>query len=275
VPITVSVGFWGAAGKHQVELVVESDNKKKTIHTKEIETKYLPELFELDIPVNLTINSPGIAFLEFVINKQVLARKALYFGLSDTIPKSGEEERFISEYQLRLTEEQRQCKDPTLVERNAEIEYFILCEKCVREKSDLKFFNEMKAVYWKSYPLPLRVYIASAIRMQKGKHSVKIELVNAATREYSIVTNTSIENTSDCLVTPIDGEMIVNIPKSGIYLFNLYVDDKFVTSSILPAELPQAKYSYSLLDDAQKQVESGELIILPRRSMLLDEIEKQ
>ena len=273
IPIIASMGFWGTAGENQIELRVEKDGKQETIYSKKIHTEYLPEIVELDAEIKLVISSPGPAFLEFLINKQVLARKALYFGNLNGIPKSdGDKEKFLRERQSQLTEEHRQLSDAFLNDKNSVTEYFVLCENCIHEGNVIKFINEMKAVYWKSYPLPLRVYIASAIRMPKGKHSIRIELVNAATRYNSNITNTTVENTSDCLVTPIHGEMVVNIPEPGIYFFNLYVDDKFITSALLPAELSKAKYSYSLTDEGEKMVESGELIILPRRSILESEI---
>ncbi len=275
IPIIASMGFWGATGENQIELRLEKDGKQETIYSKKIYTEYLPEIVELDAEIKIVITSPGPASLEFLINNQVLARKALYFGKLTDIPTSKEDkERFLRECQSRLTEEHRQLSDAFLNDKNSVIEYFILCEKCIYEGNAIKFINEMKAVYWKSYPLPLRVYIASAIRMPKGKHSVRIELVNAATRYNSNITNTTVENTSDCLATPIHGEMVVNIPEPGVYFFNLYVDDKFITSALLPAELSKAKYSYSLTDEGQKMVESGELIILSRRSVLESEIKK-
>jgi hypothetical protein len=125
-----------------------------------------------------------------------------------------------------------------------------------------KFIEEIGAVYWKSYPLNLKLTIASGFRFLKGKHNVRIDLINAATRETCNITSDTVEANSECLVTRIDGELIVKIPNAGIYFLNVYADDKFITSTLLPAETGKAKYSWSLLDENIKEVESGELLIM-------------
>lgn len=265
--ILVSLGFWGPSGDYELEFLLDINGMIKTIYKKIVHID-LPIEVELDNLLNLEIPSPGPVFLECQINNQFLARKALYFGKPNTIIPDSEKERyeFINEFSKRLIDEHKGYTDPMLKKRSCILEYFIICRQSSCEGMKYKFIEEIGAVYWKSYPLNLKLTIASGFRFLKGKHNVRIDLINAATRETYNVTSDTVEANSECLVTRIDGELIVKIPKAGIYFLNVYADDKFITSVLLPAETGKAKYSWSLLDENIKEVESGELLILSKRS---------
>jgi len=268
IPILASLGFWGPAGDHELIFRLNVYEKTRTLYKRTVSIEYFPEQVEVDTTLFLEINSPGPAFLECYIDNQLLARKALYFGVpSETIPKTKEEyKNLIKEYPRKLIEQHRKYTDPVLQKKNCILEYFILCREAIYEEGKYQFSGEMRAVYWKSYPLPLKLLIATAFRLSKGNHNIRMDLVNAATHETSKVASAVVVPTADCIVTPIHGEVIVRIPKPSIYCFNLYVDDQFISSIILPAETNEPRYSYSLIDEDSKRVASGELLALAKRS---------
>jgi hypothetical protein len=91
-------------------------------------------------------------------------------------------------------------------------------------------------------------------------------MFNAFTHEVITITSGLFEGSSECIQVTVRGALIVKIPKPGIYYFNLYVDDQFISSILLPAETDDPKYSYSLLDKDLESVRSGEVFILAKRS---------
>ncbi|MBU1630454.1 MAG: hypothetical protein KKH49_01410, partial [Candidatus Omnitrophica bacterium] len=273
IPITASLGFWGSAGDHELLFRLDSSTEITTIHKKAIHIEYMPEQFEIDSVLMLKISEPGPVFLECLIDGQFLGRKALYFGKLAQLSFKNEKESslFIEQSLKEFIEEHRKCNDSILNNRKAILDFYVLCEDCNCVGTKYTFLKEIKAVYWKSYPLSLKLFIATALRSCKGEHSIHIDLVNAATRETSKVTSTHFTSTSDCIVTPILGESIVKIPNPGLYFLNIHVDDEFVGSIILPAENDKPKYSYSLLKEDLSRIQSGELLALLKRAPLKGE----
>lgn len=124
----------------------------------------------------------------------------------------------------------------------------------------------MKALYWKSYPLKIPAFIASAFRMPEGKHQIRVDLVNATTRQMSPIATATVESTSSCIITPVYGEREVLISEPGVYFVNADVDGNLVGTDLLFAETDRPKYSYDLHSDALAQVAAGELLILQKRA---------
>lgn len=221
----------------------------------------------------MDILKPGPIFLECLINNTFLARKTLYFGQlpRDSVPKNNTELLdFQKKIREKLIEDHRKCSDSALKDKKCFLDYFVICQKCSFEKGEYIFDGEIRAVFWKKYPLPLKLFIATGFRFSKGKHKLRIDLVNAATRNSFNVSSAIIEGSSECIVTPVIGDFVVKIPEAGIYFFNLYVDDEFFSSVVIPMETDQPKYSYSLLEEDIKEVTSGGLLILAKRSKSRD-----
>ncbi len=268
IMIVASIGFWGPSGDHKLEYILEVNGTEKMIHEEKVHID-MPLETEVDTLLEIEMPSPGPVFLECRVNNQLLARKALYFGILDKkLPVSENDHLiFADTVSKRLIEEHRQCADPIFRKEKVCIpEYFILCRETSCQGMSYKFTEEIGAVYWKSYPLNLKLTISSGFRFSKVKHDLRVDLVNAATREVKNVSTDTIEPSSECLVTRIDGELIVKITAQGIYFFNVYVDEKLITSTILPAETGKAKYSWSLTDEDARKVDLGELLILSKRS---------
>ena len=144
--------------------------------------------------------------------------------------------------------------------------YFFLCQDYKNENNIESFLNQFWVCYWKQYPLSLDCYIASAFRISAGKHNIRIDLVNAANHNASVLTNTAMESKSSCLISPVHGRFIITIPEPGYYFINTYIDEALIASCILIAETDNPKYSYNLNQEQLLQVQKGELICLVKRA---------
>jgi len=268
MPIVVSLEFWGPRGIYPLRIFQDDCVDKKVVYEENIHIDYPYEPFELEKPLRLHIDGTGPIFLECYVQDHLLARKALFFGKPETnTPRTVKEMVNMRDLAIKnLVEEHRRCSDPVLKSRSSFLEFFIICQEGYLRDSEYEFLGELKAVYCKKYPLLLKLCIASGFRFSQGKHSARIDLVNAFTHQTTPVASGNFEGSSECIVSPVMGEVKIWIPESAIYYFNLYVDDQFLSSILLPAETDKPKFSYSLLDEHSKAVESGELLILAKRS---------
>ena len=269
VQLLAAVGLWGSPGDHQIEFKLVREGEPKTIHKDSIHLEFLPDELDLIIPITPNIAGPGPAFLECYISNQLLGRRALYFGRL-TNPRTTEPRKLIEferEAQERLLEEQRTCQDPELENSGkSQLVYLSICQSCVMENTYLKFSGQFAAAYWKSYPLKLRLFIASGFRMPRGDHVLRVDLVNVATREVSPIGNKAVTCGSSCIIEPIHAELITVVPKPGLYFVNAYVDQQIVGSAIIAAETENPRYSYNLPAKDLASVGSGEPLLLLKRS---------
>lgn len=268
VKFLAAIGVWGSAGNHQIEITFVRNGKSETIHRGSIHIKFLPEELDVVIPIALDIPEPGPAFLECHISGQLLGRRALYFGNAPEPPANRAKLfEFGSKLQAGLLDEQRACRDAVIEDSGkAELVYLSACQNCVAEDGLLRLEGQFVAVFSKSYPLQLRLFIASAFRFSIGDHMVRVDLVNAATREVSSLGNTTVTSTSSCIIVPIHGELIGLIPTPGIYFLNAYVDDQLVGSTVLAAETEKPRYSYMPIEEDLARIAAGEPFVLLRRS---------
>ncbi|GEM_PF-4650257 len=268
-PVIIAVGFWGSAGQHELELLLEQDGVTELVRKETVNVEVMPVQVDWVSEGMLTVQKPGPAFLICRMGGQLLGRRALYFGHVDHAIPDDEAERtkLAQECAARLREEQGAQPDP-LIEKTGQtiLEYLSLCQRCHYQGMTLRFENEVAAVYWKSYPLKLRVFVASAFRMPQGKHSVRLDLVNAGTRETTPMSRDTVESVLSGRAVPIHGELVVMVPKTGIYFVNVYVDEKLVGTAVLPAEDDHPRYSYTLTAPDAAQVAAGELLMLCKRS---------
>lgn len=270
--VVAAIGLWGSTGDHEVAISLMRDGERQEVYSGTLHIEYLPEEIDLAFEIPLRIPAPGPAFLECRIGGQLLGRRALYFGRRAEARPSNEAEfaKFVQRQTEALVEEERACSDPML-EGSGEstLVYLSLCQNCSEQDMILKFEQQMAAVFWRSYPLRLRVFIASAFRMPKGKHHVRVELVNAATREMVPITTATVDSTSSCMVTPIHGQLETVVSNPGIYFANVYVDDRLIATALLAAERDRAEYSYNLTEADAARVSAGELLILMKRTQQL------
>jgi hypothetical protein len=269
LPITAAVGLWGSAGSHTLEFRLIGDMESYKLHSSSIHVEFFPEELDLAIPVVLDIRKPGPAFLECYVADQLIGRRALYFGEalqpSDTAIGLA---NFADQMTKQVLAEQRACSDPVLEASKSELVYFSICQGCTLEGDYLKLEREFTAIYANHYPLRFRLFVASAFRSPLGKHEIRIDLVNAATREVSSLAKTTIDSDSSCIVSPIHGELIGTLPKAGLYFVNAYVDGQLVGSKVLAAETEQAQYSYRLLNEDAEHVAAGGTFVLLKGAQL-------
>lgn len=270
IPILVSLGFWGPRGNYILKIYIDYCTNKIMLYESKIHIEYPSEQEEIDIMLNINIQNPGPIFLECYIDNYLLGRRALFFGKVKSVSPTNREEfiAFKEKFSRELVKQHRECSDPELKDKVCFLNYFIICESCSFIGEEYEFIREMRAVFWQKYPLHLKLFIASAFRFSRGEHNLRVDLVNAATRETNTITSTTVKGTSECIVTPVYGEFVVKIPEPGVYFFNLYVDDQFLSSILLAAETDKPKYSYSLSEEDLEDVGSGELLILVKRSQV-------
>jgi len=262
------IGFWGSAGRENLKLILEKDNKKEILGEVLFDMEYFPEDIDIQIQLNLVVEKPGPVFLEARIREKLLARRVLYFGkVEENEPKTDEERKTL----IKKVEKQLQTnlikQVDTLVESGKpQLVYFFLCQDYKNENNVESFLNQFWVSYWKQYPLPLYCYIASAFRIATGKHDIRIDLVNAANHNASVITNTSMKSKSSCLISPVHGRFIIQIPEPGYYFINTYVDKALIASCVLIAETDKPKFSYNLKPEQLHKVQKGKLINLVKRA---------
>jgi len=102
--------------------------------------------------------------------------------------------------------------------------------------------------------------------MAKGDHAVRVELVNAATRAASVIARATVESSSSCRTTSVQGEVVALVPTPGWYFVNVHVDDRLVGTAVLAAETDEPRFSYSLSKESIARIDAGELVVLLKRS---------
>ena len=216
------------------------------------------------------VQTCALPILEAYIDKTFfLGRRPLYFGeINKQEPQDDKEkEKFVSEIKTESLKALAECDDPYMVKsRKSLLVYFSIGESSLVDAGTVKFFNQYMVAFWKTYPLPLSINIASAFRMILGRHNIRVDAVNAATRDVIPITTVSVESRSSCIISPINGNFVVKIPSPGLYFINAYIDDSLTVSWLLVCETEKSKFSYTLPPAETQRVSDGELIMLLKRS---------
>lgn len=266
--IPVAFGLWGSPGNHGVRLSVYKEGAQPIVTESTLHIEHLPEEHEFLTTCEVNLEQPGTVFLELHVEDQLLARRALYFGQAIETPAPNEPRSAFGRRVIgRLLREQRACTDPQIEETGESfLVYLSLCQSCRDEETLLRFSGQIMVVYWKNYPLPLRVFLASAFRLSRGEHRLKVDLVNAASRRTSTITTATITSSSSCIVSPVHGDLIILVPEPGFYFVNVYVDDVRCGTALFVAETDAPHYSYVPMDADLARVTAGELLVLQKRS---------
>lgn len=267
--ILVGLGFWGSAGEEKLELFFGQNSELEKIGEIPFDITFFPEDIDIQIKLKLSVKEPGTYFLETRVRGKPLARRVLFFDKVEAEkPKDAEAREKIKEVVVKqLRENLIKCEDPVIKSTGkAELVYFSLCEDSVDSKEATVLKNQYWVTYWNKYPLPLSAHIASAFRLPIGKQSIRVDLIDAATRKTTTITNATVESKSTCLIYPVHGKVVISIPKPGFYFVNTYVNDSLIGKSVLIAETEKPQFSYTLPQDTADEVSKGQLFILLRRS---------
>jgi hypothetical protein len=263
----LGIGFWGTAGKENMIVSLEFDGKKQKVKDIPFDIPIFPEDIDLQESISFVVEKPGLYIIEIKIGEIVLARRAMFFNQILEDPRLyNDEVQFAIKINEQAFDNLVGSVDSSVEGGKTELVYFFLCEKCMENQSILSVHNQFWIAYWEKYPLPLHCYLATAFRLAKGNHSIRVDLVDAATRKSSEIDSVDIESRSSCLITPIHSKTIILIPKPGYYFINIYVDNKMVTSNILIAELSKAQFSFSLFQEQENEVKNGQLLLAPKRA---------
>lgn len=267
IPILAAVGLWGSNGDHELQFKLVEANGERLLHSEKIHIEYFPEYVEFIRRIPLELQKPGPSFLECWIGGQLLGRRALYFAeLTEPWPTDQTAyAAYAKKLDNRLPELQRACSDSALENAgDTALVYLSLCRNCIAQDTSLRFEGEMAVLFYKTYPLKTGIFVASAFRMKPGTHSVRMELVNAATRSVTPLTTATVESTSSCIVTPIHGAVTAIIPEPGVYFVNVNIDGRLAGTAWIAAETEKPRYMYSITDSDAARVSNGELLNLVR-----------
>lgn len=261
IEMLLALEYWGSPGTHNLEFNLIKDGVSQIVHRETVESEFIPVSVELVRNIKLEVDKPGSAILQATINGIILGRRAMYF------------------YQLQPEDAQKpnignivldsmaQQKDEEMEEnKKAEVVYFAMCQDVECDSLNLKLVQQSVSFYWEKYPLPLRQKVISSFRLPKGEHKVKLELVDASTREKWEVGNKKIISESSFIANPIVGEFLIEIPRPGIYFLNAIVDEQRLTSILFAAETSEARWSYTMLDNDKESVKKGELLCLSKEA---------
>lgn len=212
-----------------------------------------------------------------LVDGELLGRRALhFFEPPGPAPQQATETvGLLRSYTEQQAANHGACRDPMLETVGAFLTYFTLCQEYQDRDMSYRFSGEMRAVYYRSYPLSLKLFLASQLRLPKGEHPVRVDLVDVATREATTIATISAKASADCREVPIQGAIIARIPKPGLYFFNLYADNRLLSCTPIPAEVGRGQFSYTLTDDVAKRVAAGELLILSKRSQPFQQLGNQ
>ncbi len=266
--ILVGIGFWGSAEKEKLTLMFDKDGEKKIVGEIPFEIQYFSEDIDIQIQLRLVIDKPGPVFLEARVKDKILGRRAMYFGkVEGEEPKTDTEKKELLDHvREQLQKGLIKQTDSVVDSGKTELVYFFICQDYKNEGGIETFQNQFWVCYWKQYPLPLACYVASAFRLSVGKHSIKIDLVDATNQNSTQITTATVESKSSCLITPVHGKVIIQVPKPGYYYVNAYVDDVLTGTSVLIAETDKPQFSYTLLPETEKGVKEGQLQLMVKRS---------
>lgn len=261
IEMLVALEYWGSPGTHNLEFTLIKDGNRIVVHSETVESKFIPQTVELLKPLRLSIDKPGAAILQVTINGYVLGRRAMYFHQLKTEdvtkPNIG---NIVLDSMARQSDKEMEDNGRT------EVVYFAMCQDVEYDSLNLKLIQQSVSFYWEKYPLPLRQKVISSFRMPRGDHQIRLELMDASTREKWEVGNKKVTSESSFIATPIVGDFLVEIPKPGIYFLNTVVDEQRLTSILFAAETSEAKWSYTMLDSDKENVKKGELLCLSKEA---------
>ncbi|HSX41889.1 MAG TPA: hypothetical protein VLE93_00895 [Candidatus Saccharimonadales bacterium] len=265
----VPFGFWGSAGTYPLKFILHKEDKSVVLceDTVTVEAPLLP--IERYAKLEIELSQPGEVFLECYIDSQLLARRALYFGetIKDKLPPEISELEFAQRQTDMLNQKQRQSTDPLLIrEDQSALAYFVLCEEIISQESHIEFKGESFIFYWENYPLPLHCTFVTALRLPIGEHKLRLDLVDAATRESWEMGNLTHESKSTFTISAASHTATFTIPRPGVYFVNLHVNDVLTGSLVLVAETSRPRYSYSLSPQDRQHIINGELFRLAKRA---------
>lgn len=261
IEMLLALEYWGSPGTHNLEFTLIKDGVSQLVHKETIESEFIPQSVELVRRIKLQIDKPGSAILRSTINGAVLGRRAMYFyQLRPGDTKKPDIGNIMLDSMAQQTDVEMEKN------KKAEVVYFAMCQDVEYNSLNLKLVQQSVSFYWEKYPLPLKQKVISSFRLPKGEHQIKLELVDAATREKWEVGNKKMISESSFIANPIIGEFLIEIPKPGIYFLNAIVDEKRLTSILFTAETSEARWSYTILDNDKESVKKGELLCLSKEA---------
>ena len=261
IEMLLTLEYWGSPGTHNLEFTLIKDGSHTLVHKETIESKFIPETVELVKRIKLKVDEPGSAILQATINGTVLGRRAMYFY---QLRSEDTAKRDIGNIVLDSMAQQTDVEMEKT--QKAEVVYFSMCQDVEWDSLNLKLIQQSVSFYWEKYPLPLKQKVISSFRLPKGEHQIKLELVDASTREKWEVGNKKITSESSFISKPLAGEFLIEIPKPGIYFLNAIVDEQRLTSILFAAETSEARWSYTMLEKDRESVKKGELLCLSKEA---------
>jgi hypothetical protein len=260
VKCLLALGIWGTAGEHALRVVLELPATEVAVVDAVVSLEYFPEPHDFVFELTAEVPSAGPAFVTCFLDGQRIGRQALFFAELEF--------RSLAPERIAVECERQQCEwiDAGLEARGgAEVVYFSLCQGCQFQGASLVFEREFIAVYSREYPVIVRACAALGLRLSVGVHTVRLEVVSAASGATHVVTDTKVVSSSSVHVSRLHGDVPLRLSEIGPYFVNVRVDGQRVTSAFLHADDPDSPVSYKLRPvDVPKP---GEVLVLLKRSI--------
>jgi 20S proteasome alpha/beta subunit len=267
--VLVAMGFWASTGDHELELVFERGGNREVIDRAVCSVEFMPEEKDFVREIPLRVDSPGQAFLEVRIGGRTVARRALYFGQIAGAPPAdaGQQAAFLNAQRERILSEHRELGDPAIDGSGVpQLIYFTACERCEDNGWQLRFERQVAAGFSSTYPLVIAPVVGAAFRAPRGRHEVKVELVNAASRNRLIVDTATAEISSSAIPAKFVAPVRLTVPVAGLYLLTLTVGGQTISSRVIAFEGVRSRFSYELTPEDSVRVQNGEVLLLVKDS---------
>jgi 20S proteasome alpha/beta subunit len=278
IPLLLNLGFRVPHGKHLIEIFLSDNDSPNGEKIAEKEWQSEAPILDQDVGIqlNFTARKPCVYFFEVYINSILIGRRPILITAIDPHlikeglgPKSAE---FFSRQETYMSHIQDQMVDVKLQQGvKAFAAYFFPCRSSEVDKLKLRFDGIVHAFYPKHFPKNASTNVCFGFRAKPGMHRLRLDLVNATTRNRVIINETKVSCSSYLKDCRVEGELVMPFQEPGVFVLEQYVDDSLCADAILLADNYLDPFFYSLTSDAIKMIKQDGGLYLCRNSVQSDE----
>lgn len=252
------LGFFGPSTEHKFEMIhVSPDGSKKVIHSESFDNSAFPFEYEMIRTVMMSINSPGLHLLECRIDGNLASTKALVVAQADSRLSDKKNLAALSKTQEKTEDEALESTDMVYLSISGEPGQF--------SDSVQNFEGQFDTVISNSFPLNMNAYIDCGIRSERGKHSLRIEMIDAAT--HKVLSSESIDfiASSSTKTKPTQGRIGLKFPLPGYYFLRVFIDDEAKGCLVLGADGHPPRFTYLLPDQELEKLKNSDYLVMAKR----------
>lgn len=274
IRLLLNLGFRAPTGKHIIEFYHFKNDDLVGGKISETEWETEDPILDQDVGIefDFTVREPDVYYFEVHINKFLVARRPILFAAINPELKTKDLNLTYAElangqhsYMLKL---QDQFSDIKLQDGSYKsfTTYFFPCGWAEVSEMNLKFKDIIHVYYPKKFPQKTKMNVFFGFRSCPGKHRLRLDLVNATTRNRVIVNETEVTSSSFLRDTRIEGELIMSFSEAGVYLLEQYVDDSLSADAVILVDDYKNPSFYSLTSDGIESIEKDKGLFLVRNS---------